>query len=98
MRIDSNQKTFIYNYWHNQNADNQVYLFGSRADNDKKGGDLDILIVSEKKINHVVLYKMKMEFCLKFGNQKIDVVNLTNDENSAFKDHLLSYAKKIINE
>ena len=98
MRIDSNQKKFIFNYCQNFDCNNLVYLFGSRTDDNAKGGDIDLMIISEKKINHFDLYKMKLAFCEQFGNQKIDIVNLTHDNKSAFKQHLLSYAQIIDNE
>ena len=53
----------------------KVYLFGSRADDNKKGGDIDIYIetdvaknVFDKKIN------MLIEMEKKLGQRKIDIV------------------------
>jgi len=53
----------------------KVYLFGSRIDDHKKGGDIDIYIetdinenVLEKKINMLVELEKKM------GQRKIDIV------------------------
>ncbi|MEY8487128.1 nucleotidyltransferase domain-containing protein [uncultured Parabacteroides sp.] len=53
----------------------EVYLFGSRTDNEKRGGDIDLLIrtTSEKK---GVLARIRMVARLKqlLGEQKIDVI------------------------
>ena len=54
----------------------EVYLFGSRVQDQKKGGDIDLLIDStskelltiENKINFLVTLKKRL------GDQKIDVV------------------------
>lgn len=52
-----------------------VYLFGSRVDDTKRGGDIDLLIrtLGEKK---GVLARIRMISRLKqcLGNQKIDVI------------------------
>ena len=53
----------------------EVYLFGSRVDNEKRGGDIDLLVrsTSEKK---GVLARIRMIARLKqlLGDQKIDVI------------------------
>lgn len=51
----------------------QVFLFGSRVDDSKKGGDIDVLIFSKQLTKHA-LRKIKRQFCDKFGEQKIDLV------------------------
>ena len=52
-----------------------VYLFGSRTDDTKRGGDIDLLVrtSSEKK---GVLARIRMKARLKYllGDQKIDVI------------------------
>ena len=70
-----------------------VYLFGSRVDNTKKGGDIDVMLLTDKKLPHNDLYKMKLSFYALFGEQKIDIVNFEKNEENAFKDHILSYAE-----
>lgn len=63
--------------------DAKVYLFGSRTDDAKKGGDIDLYIeidavqdVFDKKIN------LLTELRKKLGDQKIDVVinNFTKEK------------------
>jgi predicted nucleotidyltransferase len=98
MRIATAQKKFIYDYWKDKESSNQVYLFGSRVDDSKKGGDIDILILSDKKLHHTDLFKMKQLFFSKFGQQKMDVISFTKNDESAFKKHVLSYAKLLNNE
>ena len=98
MRIATAQKKFIYDYWKEKEPSNQVYLFGSRVDDSKKGGDIDILVLSDKKLHHTDLFKMKQLFFFKFGEQKMDVVSFTKNDESVFKKYILSYAKLLNNE
>lgn len=71
----------------NQNAKNifddavKVYVFGSRIDDSKKGGDIDLYVISENQDN---LYEKKIKFLnaldISLGEQKIDVV-IAKDKN-----------------
>jgi predicted nucleotidyltransferase len=53
----------------------QVFLFGSRVDDTKKGGDIDLYIITKNKTN---LFERKLLFLARLkkelGEQKIDVV------------------------
>ncbi len=53
-----------------------VYLFGSRADEDKKGGDIDLFITNkeEKRLNSEAKVQFLAELKIKIGDRKIDVV------------------------
>ena len=59
----------------------KVYLFGSRVDDSKKGGDIDLYVISENQDN---LYEKKIKFLTALdralGEQKIDVV-IAKDKN-----------------
>ena len=53
----------------------KVYLFGSRLDNTKRGGDIDLLIRTDEA-KKGVLARIRMIAQLKFllGDQKIDII------------------------
>lgn len=51
----------------------KLYLFGSRVDNAKQGGDIDLLVVSDCLSRKDMSY-LRIEFFKRFGEQKIDIV------------------------
>ena len=61
--------------------DTKIYLFGSRTDDSKRGGDIDLYIEPADK-NH--LFDKKLQFLVTLtkilGEQKIDVV-VSKDKN-----------------
>lgn len=57
--------------------DDKLWIFGSRADLLKKGGDIDIYIeTNSKSLNEAVKMKQKfyIDLQIKLGEQKIDIV------------------------
>jgi len=60
-----------------------VYLFGSRADDRKKGGDIDLYIQLPVEQDSKILMLQKAEFLAKLdlllGEQKIDVLVKTKN-------------------
>lgn len=74
-------KTAVKKY--DENA--EIYLFGSRTDDTKKGGDIDILIISEKLKNKEIR-KIRLEIFDLMGEQKIDIVTAPAI-NSAFIEY-----------
>ena len=53
----------------------KVYLFGSRTDDSKRGGDIDLLVRTPQQ-KHGVLSRIRMIARLKelLGDQKIDII------------------------
>lgn len=69
MRLDIVQKSALKKAINK--VDGQVYLFGSRVDDKKRGGDIDILIFSERNP-----FELSQEVSVKFFmecEEKIDV-------------------------
>ncbi len=50
-----------------------MYLFGSRIDDQKRGGDIDLLIIS-KKLDREKIRQIKFNFYDEFGEQQIDIL------------------------
>jgi len=84
MRITENEKNVIIDAVKNADSDARVWLFGSRVDDGKKGGDIDIAIFSEK-INKDVMQEIQVRrfICDRIGGQKIDIIT-TKDGKEAF--------------
>ena len=55
-----------------------VHLFGSRTDDHKKGGDIDLFIQCHRQIARAELYDLKIKFLVNLkkaiGDQRIDVL------------------------
>ena len=66
-------------------SDASVYLFGSRANDDQRGGDIDILIIGDRKLTGQEKRNIKIAFYKQFGEQKIDLVSYTNTDDANFK-------------
>lgn len=58
-------------------ADSRVFLFGSRVDDARRGGDIDLL-VETGKTGHAAIFEAQLRFLarvkLALGDQKIDVL------------------------
>ena len=67
---------FILNkYFREIFHEGELYLFGSRTDDSKKGGDIDLYL---KVVDHSALFDKKIKFLARvkreLGDQKIDIV------------------------
>jgi len=66
-----------------------VRLFGSRTDNTKKGGDIDLFIQCNRPISRTEKYRLKIKFLVQLkqliGNQKIDVLIEGQQTSSLFQ-------------
>jgi len=86
MRITEHEKNTIVEAVKNIDTDAKIWLFGSRTDDSKKGGDIDIAIFSEK-INRDVMQEIKVRrfICNKIGEQKIDIVTSSDGKEAFFR-------------
>ena len=95
MRLKREQAEFLKQSFKKYLPDPAVYLFGSRIHDDKKGGDIDILVIGEKELTGEQKRAVKIEFYKAFGLQKIDIVSFKDNEPSTFKKLALLEAEKL---
>ncbi|MBK5274143.1 MAG: nucleotidyltransferase domain-containing protein [Desulfuromonadales bacterium] len=62
----------------------RVYLFGSRVDDSKKGGDIDLLVMSDK-LTRDDKRTIKMRLYELLGEQKIDLLLAADDSDPFVK-------------
>jgi predicted nucleotidyltransferase len=84
-----NLKNSIYQF--DKNA--EIYLFGSRINDTQKGGDIDILIISQK-ITRKEKRTIRINFFQEFGEQKLDII-IEKSKNS-FSNFTKTIFKKAI--
>ena len=67
----------------------EVFLFGSRVEDEKKGGDIDLYIKTQTNndLSHKIKFLVSLE--QKIGEQKIDVI-LAVDENRPIEQQAMS--------
>jgi len=75
MRLKKNERDYIITVFQKTFNHGKLFLFGSRVDDNKKGGDIDLYIIPTIKEN---LSMQKVDFLVQLkrliGEQKIDLV------------------------
>ena len=86
MRISEHEKSAIIDAVKTVDPTFRLWLFGSRTDDSKKGGDIDIAVLSEK-INKETMQKIQVRrlICSKIGEQKIDIVTSSEGKEAFFR-------------
>ena len=72
----------------------EIILFGSRTDLGKRGGDIDLLVVSEK-IGYRERRKIRVELFKRLGDRKIDLLVVKNPKETAFSEIAYKYGVKL---
>jgi predicted nucleotidyltransferase len=74
MRLSEYERTSIREAVTNFIPDAKILLYGSRTDDAKRGGDIDILILTDHEVDMRTRLKMEARMWKKIGEQKIDVI------------------------
>jgi predicted nucleotidyltransferase len=85
MRLKPEYKDYIKKQLGGIREDIDIYLFGSRVNDSDKGGDIDILLLSDKPVDRNLIRNFRIAFFKKFGWQKIDIVPFLKEEENTFK-------------
>ena len=79
MKLLPKQVRFLKQCLKKSDENEKLYLFGSRIDNTRSGGEIDLLIITQK-LKRTDLWMFREPFYEQFCEQK-KVIVLTNPEN-----------------
>ena len=95
MRLSEDEVMAIKKAFKEVFGEGEIYLFGSRVDDTKRGGDIDLYIISPIK-DFIELRKRKIDFLIKLyeyiGEQKIDIV-ISRDKKRLIEQEALKGVK-----
>lgn len=95
MRLSDKQISSIKEAVADNIAGYRLMLFGSRVNDKELGGDIDLLILTNEKMSRKVIRNIRREIWNRIGEQKIDIVNYTKDEENNFKNMILKEAVEL---
>ena len=85
MRLSRPKAAFLKQSIRQYIEDASIYLFGSRAHDDQRGGDIDILVIGNRELSINEKRNITIAFHKKFGEQKIDLVSYARTDEAVFK-------------
>jgi len=95
MRLSQKYIEVIKKYFDQYFQSGEIYLFGSRVDDTKKGGDIDLYSILDEHSN---LFEKKIKFLSKvkreLGEQKIDIV-FNTDNNRLIEKEAMEWGIKL---
>ncbi|MDR4497166.1 MAG: nucleotidyltransferase domain-containing protein [Candidatus Scalindua sp.] len=92
MRLNNREIKIIKEIIRRLDKDAKIYLFGSRTDDKAKGGDIDLLIISQK-FDYDDSITARQNLYEKLGEQKIHII-IKKDINDPFSK--IAYSEGIL--
>ncbi len=96
MRLTKEEIGLIKQAFRETFGNGDIFLFGSRVDDAKRGGDIDLYLVPDVKFEDERSRKIK--FLVKLdeyiGEQKVDIV-LAKDKNRLIEQEAIKYGVKL---
>ncbi len=92
MRFDPDQTDFVKSAVKDRLPDASVYLFGSRTDDHRKGGDIDLLVIGSRSLTGQEKRDIKIAFYKRFGERRIDIVSFVDCDPDPFCQLAMSEA------
>lgn len=90
MRLANNERELIKKAFYETFQDGKIYLFGSRVDDTKRGGDIDLYLCPAQRYENERELRRKFQILLDeyIGEQKIDVI-MAKDANRLIEKEAL---------
>ena len=95
MRLTPRISYIIKSIIHESLPKSEVFLFGSRVDDSAKGGDIDLLLLTDEKLPLVSINRIRRLILNEIGEQKIDIVNFSKSISHPFKSLVLETAIRL---
>ena len=73
MRLTQEEQKLIKNAVNKYDNSAKVFLFGSRVHDDQRGGDIDLLCISDE-IDRLSRRNIRLDLLERLGEQKIDLI------------------------
>ena len=90
MRLKASEKNAILRQAARFAPGGESYLFGSRTNPTSRGGDIDLLLLTDDKLPLRKLRAMRRAILGEIGEQKLDIVNFPRHADHPFKDLALA--------
>ncbi len=74
MRLSTNEKELIKSTIKEHIDDARIILFGSRADDEKKGGDIDLLVQTNQKVSLQTKLRILTQLQMRGIQRKMDLL------------------------
>jgi len=91
MRLTDSEVNVLKNKLYSLSSHAKLYLFGSRVDDNKRGGDIDLLII-DKNLTKKDLRLLRIDFFQYFGEQKLDIILDNGELKNPFTKHIFHKA------
>lgn len=91
MRLYKEQIDVLKNKLQTLSSNIRLYLFGSRVDDSARGGDIDLLVISDE-LTKKDLRLLRVDFFKHFGEQKLDIVLDNGKFKNPFVKHIFQKA------
>ena len=75
--------------------ESDCYLFGSRAMDHTRGGDIDLLLLTPEKLSLALIRGIRRGILNAIGEQKLDIVNFSHASTHPFKTAVLEHALRL---
>jgi len=95
VRLTEKQLTAIQDAIQQSVPDAEPYLFGSRTDDSARGGDIDLMLLTQEKLPLRQLLSLRRKILQKIGDQKVDLVNFSKQSDAPFKTLILKTAVRL---
>ena len=85
MRLTRREHAAISNWCKELAPGGEAFLFGSRTNPAARGGDIDVLLLTESKLPMAEIRRLRRAILGDIGEQKLDIVNFPRTSDAPFK-------------